>query len=229
MALAAAPLSRAASSLHGLLDDAIEQPLHSRPRLALLHGRGTRAERSDVGFAGSVGKQAQHRGLTDPGRALDNHRGAAPPSARAISSAATRRSESCLRIGATARRTSASLSPRYACDQERRLGFFFTFQRACAGVVSTLPAGSVARTANVCLPGFSFFTFVGEVHGLKSAASRLQAKLAVRSAEENSNVAVLLFDLALGPLSISVSGGGGVGVEWWRWRWRVRREVEAPP
>ena len=88
--------------------------------------------------------------------------------------------------------------------------FFFglTFQSTDAGVGSTFPAASMARTWKLCLP-LPTLVVSGEVQGSKLAASRLHSKpaTALASVPVNSNVAVLLLLLEGGPFVICVSGG----------------------
>ena len=60
-----------------------------------------------------------------------------------------------------------------------------------AGVGSTLPASSIARTLKTCLPGFSFLYFFGDLHGLNGFLSSLHSKLEPASLEENLNLAVV--------------------------------------
>jgi hypothetical protein len=60
-----------------------------------------------------------------------------------------------------------------------------------AGVVSTLPAVSRARTRKVCGPAESEEKVIGEVQGLKLAPSRPHSKLAPILLEVKAKVAVL--------------------------------------
>ncbi len=73
-----------------------------------------------------------------------------------------------------------------------------------AGVGSTLPATSTARTLKTCLPGFSFLYVFGDLHRLNDFLSSLHSKLEPFSLEENLNLAVVAWILALGPLVILV-------------------------
>ena len=94
---------------------------------------------------------------------------------------------------------------------ERRLSaaryFFFRFQLSLAGV-PTLPAWSVARTSNVCLP-FLTFTVCGEVQLENGPPSRPHWKLAtaLASVPVNSNVAVFCRVFSWGPAVIATVGG----------------------
>ena len=67
-----------------------------------------------------------------------------------------------------------------------------------AGVASVLPAASVARTSNVCVPSASAAVVCGELQALKAALSTRHSKLAPGS-EENSNVGVASRGQAVGP------------------------------
>src|SRR5687767_5749275 len=76
-----------------------------------------------------------------------------------------------------------------------------------AGVPSTLPAPSLARTWNSCRPGARFVYSAGEVQELNAGASRAHSKLEPPSLLENLNSALLLAVGSSGPKSIVVSGG----------------------
>src|ERR687894_477697 len=74
-----------------------------------------------------------------------------------------------------------------------------------AGLVSVLPAASVARTSNVCAPSDNAPVVCGEVHAAKAAASTRHWKLAPASLE-NPNVGVESPVRPVGPESIVVCG-----------------------
>src|SRR5918998_2191183 len=74
-----------------------------------------------------------------------------------------------------------------------------------AGLVSVLPAASVARTSNVCAPSENAPVVCGEVHAAKAAASTRHWKLAPASLE-NPNVGVESPVSPVGPESIVVCG-----------------------
>ncbi len=84
--------------------------------------------------------------------------------------------------------------------------FFLTFQLSLAGVGSTFPATSLARTSKLCLPFFTF-SVSGEVHAWKGPSSSLHSNVEPASVEVNSKVAVFFFVLSLGCFVIWVSGG----------------------
>ena len=75
-----------------------------------------------------------------------------------------------------------------------------------AGVSSTLPAASVARTSKVCAPSVSAAVVRGEPHVANAAASTRHSKLAPASLE-NAKVGVESLVSPLGPASTVVSGG----------------------
>src|SRR5438105_2117123 len=75
-----------------------------------------------------------------------------------------------------------------------------------AGVWSTFPAASLARTAKVCVPSASPEKLVGEVQAAKAAESSEQAKLELASLDVKVKLA--LEELGSGaPEAIVVSGG----------------------
>ena len=86
-------------------------------------------------------------------------------------------------------------------------GVVSTVQAYVAGVGSTLPAASTARTASVWLPWPSPVYVTGSVHATNGPPSRLHSYVTGLSFEEKSNVAVVEFVAAGGPLTIVVSGG----------------------
>src|SRR5215212_9538316 len=59
-----------------------------------------------------------------------------------------------------------------------------------AGVGSTLPAGSIARTSNVCWPSASGAAVNGESHGANTALSSLHSNVEPGSVERNDQVGV---------------------------------------
>jgi hypothetical protein len=75
-----------------------------------------------------------------------------------------------------------------------------------AGVWSTLPATSVARTANVCFPGLTGPTAAGDVHGANAAPSSRHSNVDPGSSAENVNVALGSVTGPSGPDSIVVCG-----------------------
>ena len=74
-----------------------------------------------------------------------------------------------------------------------------------AGVLSRLPAASIARTSKTCLPGFRRLYFFGERQGLNGFLSSLHWKVEPASLETNLNVAVRPLTFFL---TIVVSGRG---------------------
>ena len=58
-----------------------------------------------------------------------------------------------------------------------------------------VPAASIARTSNECLPGLSFLYFCGDLHGLNALWSRLQAKVEPASVDLKVSFAVVLSSL----------------------------------
>ena len=82
-----------------------------------------------------------------------------------------------------------------------------------AGVPSTLPAASVARTRTVCSPSLSGSVVSGVAHGVNAAVSTLHAKVA-GSLALNVSSAATMFVNSSGPLSIVVSGGVVSTVKW---------------
>lgn len=98
--------------------------------------------------------------------------------------------------------------------------FFFlaTLNLNTAGLGSRLPAASIAVTVNLCLPGFSFFTFAGLVHGVAGFLSRAHSNEEPGPDEEKLNFAFFFVDFFFGPLpaivsgaAVSAGGAGGVG------------------
>jgi hypothetical protein len=81
-----------------------------------------------------------------------------------------------------------------------------TVQVRCAGVASTLPAASVARTANAWEPSLRPAYCCPETQAAKGAASRLHWNVAVASSEENLNTADADVTVPDGPASMVVSG-----------------------
>jgi hypothetical protein len=80
-----------------------------------------------------------------------------------------------------------------------------------AGVGSTFPATSIARTWKLCAPSVSGAVVWGEVHAAKAPASTRHPKLAFSFAEK-AKVGVGSFVGPEGPESIVVSGGVVSGV-----------------
>src|SRR5918996_2667883 len=77
-----------------------------------------------------------------------------------------------------------------------------------AGLVSVLPAASVARTSNVCAPSDNAPVVCGEVQAAKAPASTRHWKLAPASLE-NPNVGVESLVRPVGP-EVIVAGGATV-------------------
>jgi hypothetical protein len=73
-----------------------------------------------------------------------------------------------------------------------------------AGVGSTFPAASIARTLNVWTPAASPVNRAGLAHGAQAPPSRRHSKRAPASLAENANVALLPLTA---PSPIAVSGG----------------------
>ena len=93
-----------------------------------------------------------------------------------------------------------------------------------------MPAASIARTLNLCLPWSRRLTFVGEVQGLNAFWSSLHSKVESGSDELNLNLTLFLSVLFGAPLVILVSGG------WCRAGWSggrigrvARRRQRRPP
>ena len=76
-----------------------------------------------------------------------------------------------------------------------------------AGVGSTLPAASVARTAKLWVPAARALYVVGDVHEVKAAPSRLHENVDPTSSDENANSAVVALVVPAGPVTMLVSGG----------------------
>jgi hypothetical protein len=70
-----------------------------------------------------------------------------------------------------------------------------------------LPAGSVARTSNVCVPDARPVYSCGEEHAVKAPASTRHAKPDPASLELKVKVALVAFVGSDGPESTVVSGG----------------------
>ncbi len=79
-------------------------------------------------------------------------------------------------------------------------------QAVSAGVASTFPAASIARTRNVCAPSESPANVAGEVHGAKAPVSTEHSNVAVASFEENVKTAFASLETASGSVTIVVSG-----------------------
>src|SRR5262245_21632321 len=77
-----------------------------------------------------------------------------------------------------------------------------------AGVPSTLPAASIARTANPCAPS-ARVTVAGDEHGVKPLPSTEHSNAAPSAAGDaaNLNEATPTVSTSLGPTVITVSGG----------------------
>jgi hypothetical protein len=95
--------------------------------------------------------------------------------------------------------------------------FRLTFHVRLAGVASTLPAASFARTLRVWRPGLTLI-LSGDEQGRNRPRSSLQANVAPRSVERNVNLAFFLLVFLGGPATILVFGAvastlppGGVG------------------
>ena len=78
---------------------------------------------------------------------------------------------------------------------------------ALAGVGSTLPAASVARTLNTCLPGSRCLYFFGDVQLRHFFLSSLQRNVDRFSEERNLNLARSTLVLCRGRWVIRVCGG----------------------
>ena len=76
-----------------------------------------------------------------------------------------------------------------------------------AGVGSTLPAASIARTSNVCLPFLRRLSFFGEEQGFHRFLSSLHSKVEWRFEELNLNLTLVFSVLSGARLVIEVSGG----------------------
>src|SRR6187551_3455663 len=84
--------------------------------------------------------------------------------------------------------------------QPRTVNFFL------AGVESTCPAGSIARTLKTCLPGSTFLYFFGDLQRSNGLPSSLQRKTEPTSLDSNAKRAALLRDFFLGAFTIFVRG-----------------------
>ena len=85
-------------------------------------------------------------------------------------------------------------------DQSVTLNLYF------AGVWSGLPAVSVAKTWNLCLPGSRPLYFAFEVQTSNAPLSSLHSNVEPASLELNLNFAFVFGDFFFGPFSIVVSG-----------------------
>ena len=74
-----------------------------------------------------------------------------------------------------------------------------------------MPAASIARTLNLCLPFFRCLSFFGDSQGSKGLLSSLHRKLEPGSEETNLNSTLRLRVLLGGRFVIVVSGGTGGG------------------
>ena len=81
-----------------------------------------------------------------------------------------------------------------------------TVQVRLAGLGSVLPAGSVARTVNVCEPSARPLYVWGEVHAVSAPPSSVQPKVEPVSVALKAKVADAEADVPDGPVSIVVSG-----------------------
>ena len=97
-----------------------------------------------------------------------------------------------------------------------------------AGVGSTLPAASLARTAKSCSPQSRFVYVCGEAHGMKpplsTPSSSAHSKVAPWMFDWNLKVASLPSVGSAGPLRMAVSG---MGVITHSWRAGLRSTVPA--
>ena len=69
-----------------------------------------------------------------------------------------------------------------------------------------MPATSIERTRNTCLPGLSFLISTGETQAANPSAPLRHSNVEPGSDESNLNVARVLCVLAAGPLVNEVSG-----------------------
>src|SRR5688572_4047664 len=76
-----------------------------------------------------------------------------------------------------------------------------------AGVASTFPAASLARTLNRCAPRFRPDAVNGDAHGANAALSMRHSNVDARSLEENLHVGVRSVVRPAGPRTIVVLGG----------------------
>src|SRR5688500_15298927 len=87
-----------------------------------------------------------------------------------------------------------------------------TFQLHSAGVGSTLPSASFARTAKSCSPKIKLSYVTGELHGAKlpasAASSRAHSNVTPGRFETKVKVAVVLSVGSAGRLTIALSGIG---------------------
>jgi hypothetical protein len=89
-----------------------------------------------------------------------------------------------------------------------------TCQLRNAGVESTLPLASIARTRSWCTPTDTSFSVSGETHKLNDPPSTEHWNVEPASLEENVNVAFGLAVSAFGPVSIVVFGAVVSGGAW---------------
>ena len=82
-----------------------------------------------------------------------------------------------------------------------------TTQVRRAGVGSTFPAASRARTSNACCPSARPLYAAGEAQLANAAPSREHSNPATASLAANSNVAAVAATVPCGPATIVVSGG----------------------
>src|ERR671917_371365 len=82
-----------------------------------------------------------------------------------------------------------------------------TVHARSAGVTSTFPAASFARTSNACDPTASPEYDRGETQTAHTDPSSRHSNVEPASGEENSNTAEAALTVPLGPLVITVSGG----------------------
>src|SRR5918992_2585687 len=88
-----------------------------------------------------------------------------------------------------------------------RSGASSTFHDRIAGVASTLPAASFARTFSEWSPTLRLEYVFGEAQALNAASSSEHSNVAAASFEENANVALVPDTVPDGPLSMVVAGG----------------------
>src|ERR687895_349980 len=81
-----------------------------------------------------------------------------------------------------------------------------TCQLRTAGVVSMLPATSIARTRSWCTPTAKSMSCNGEMHALNAAPSSEQRKVAPSSLEENTKLALVNCVIVGGVALMVVSG-----------------------
>ena len=86
-------------------------------------------------------------------------------------------------------------------------GGSMTVQLRLAGVVSTFPKLSMARTLNSWAPAVTFVSSTGDEQELNVSVSMAHSKLEPGSVEENAKFAFVLAVIGCGPESIMVSAG----------------------